>query len=254
MPGSALPAASRTAPNALYSGIRLSITLNTASLQRDVDHLALAAVHLAVVERGEDADRAVQRGQRVADRDAAAHRHAARLAGEVAQAAHRLADRAEARQVAVRPGLPVARDAQHHEAGVQLRQGLVAHAPAFERAGAEVLDQHVGLLDQLACDVLALGAAQVERDRALVARLHLPPDGGAVLDQAPVAQRVAGAGRLDLDDVGAEFAERLAGERAGDQLAHLDHAQALQRAWSGDAHAGASGFADQMTPVGSAAG
>jgi hypothetical protein len=32
MPGSALPAASRTAPNALYSGTRLSITLNTASL------------------------------------------------------------------------------------------------------------------------------------------------------------------------------------------------------------------------------
>ena len=30
--GSALPAASRTAPNALYSGIKLSITLNTASL------------------------------------------------------------------------------------------------------------------------------------------------------------------------------------------------------------------------------
>jgi hypothetical protein len=32
MPGSALPAASRTAPKALYSGTRLSITLNTASL------------------------------------------------------------------------------------------------------------------------------------------------------------------------------------------------------------------------------
>ena len=31
MPGSALPAASRTAPKALYSGSRLSITLNTAS-------------------------------------------------------------------------------------------------------------------------------------------------------------------------------------------------------------------------------
>jgi hypothetical protein len=31
MPGKALPAASRTAPKALYSGIRLSITLNTAS-------------------------------------------------------------------------------------------------------------------------------------------------------------------------------------------------------------------------------
>ena len=31
MPGSAEPAASRTAPNALYSGSRLSMQLNTAS-------------------------------------------------------------------------------------------------------------------------------------------------------------------------------------------------------------------------------
>ena len=31
MPGSALPAASRTAPKALYSGSRLSMTLKTAS-------------------------------------------------------------------------------------------------------------------------------------------------------------------------------------------------------------------------------
>jgi hypothetical protein len=77
MPGKALPAASRTAPKALYSGTRLSMTLNTASLQRHVDHLPLAAIHLAVVERGEHADGAVQRGQRVADGDAAAHRHAA---------------------------------------------------------------------------------------------------------------------------------------------------------------------------------
>jgi hypothetical protein len=117
--------------------------------------------------------------------------------------------------------------------GVQRAQHLVAHAPAFERAGAEVLDQHVGLGDEPARDVLALGAAQVERERALVARLHLPPHRGAVLQQAPVAQRVAAAGRFDLDDVGAEFAERLAGEGPGDELAHLDDAQALQGAGGG---------------------
>ena len=128
-----------------------------------------------------------------------AHRHAARLAGQVAQAAHRLADGAEARQVAVGAGLAVARDAQHHQAGVQLRQHVVAHAPAFERAGAEVLDQHVGLGDQLAGDVLPFGAAQVERDRALVARLHLPPDGGAFLDagaSCAAGRRVPGASIL----------------------------------------------------------
>jgi hypothetical protein len=37
-------------------------------------------------------------------------------------------------------------------------------------------------------------------------------------------------GGFDLDDVGAELAERLAGEGTGDELAHLDDAQALQGA------------------------
>ena len=37
-------------------------------------------------------------------------------------------------------------------------------------------------------------------------------------------------GGFDLDHVGAELAEGLAGERAGDELAHLDDAQAVQRA------------------------
>ena len=56
-----------------------------------------------------------------------------------------------------------------------------------------------------------VGVAQVQRDRALVARLHLPPDRGAVLNQTPVAQRVAAARRLDLDHVGTELAQCLAG-------------------------------------------
>jgi hypothetical protein len=38
---------------------------------------------------------------------------------------------------------------------------------------------------------------------------------------APIAHRVAGAGRLNLDHLGAEVAEELAAERARQQLAHL---------------------------------
>jgi hypothetical protein len=113
--------------------------------------------------------------------------------------------------------------------GLTSASAYVAEPPGFERPGAEVLDQHIGIGDQAPRDCLAVGLAQIERDRALVARLNLPPDGGAVLQQAPVAQRIAAAGRLDLDHVGAEVAECLGGERAGDQLAHFDDAQALQR-------------------------
>ena len=75
--------------------------LKTASYSATSIHLALAAAR-PMVQRHQDADHAVQRRQRVADAHADAHRHAAGFAGEVAQAAHRLADHAEAGPVAVR--------------------------------------------------------------------------------------------------------------------------------------------------------
>ena len=114
-----------------------------------------------------------------------------------------------------------------------IRRGLSAQlvpaqTPGFERAGLEVLDQHVGLGGQPAHQGLALGLAQVGADRALVARRHLPPDRGALAQQPPLAQRIAAFGRFDLDDVGAEVGQRLGGEGAGDQLAELDHLEALQ--------------------------
>src|SRR5262249_45339264 len=53
-----------------------------------------------------------------------------------------------------------------------------------------------------------------------------------LLKQAPVAQRVAAAGGLDLDDVGAEVAEGLADERSGDELPHLQDPKAVECAGS----------------------
>jgi hypothetical protein len=47
---------------------------------------------------------------------------------------------------------------------------------------------------------------------------------------APLAHRIAGAGRLNLDDLGAEITEELATERAGQQLAHLHDPHVPERA------------------------
>ena len=107
-------------------------------------------------------------------------------------------------------------------------QRVPAQAPTLQRAGLEVLDQHVGLARQCAHDGLAFLAAQVELHRALVARLHLPPHGGPVAQHAPLAKRVADAHRLDLDDVGAELGQGLAGKGPGDQLTQFDDLDALQ--------------------------
>ena len=80
-----------------------------------------------------------------ANADAGAHRRAARLAGEVAQAAHAFGHQCKTGSVAVGAGLAIATDAQHDQPWVQRQQRVGAEAPAFHRAGAEVLDQHVGL-------------------------------------------------------------------------------------------------------------
>jgi hypothetical protein len=90
-----------------------------ALVQRHVDHLPLARfTSLAVVQRHQDADHAVQRRQRVADAHAHAHRRAAGLGRQVAQPAHGLGHHAEAGLVAVGAGLAVAADAQHDQARV----------------------------------------------------------------------------------------------------------------------------------------
>jgi hypothetical protein len=79
-------------------------------------------------------------------------------------------------------------------------------------------------------DRLAVRRAQVHGRRALVARLHVPPERRAVLDEAPLAQRITDSRRLDLDDVGAEFGEDLRAEGTGDQRAHFEDADPCKRA------------------------
>ena len=199
-------------------------------VERHVHHLPVPAVAIALAQGRQHADGAVKRGERIADAHAHAHGHPPRLAGQVPQPAHGFADHAEPRPIPVRAGLAVAGDAQHDQARIDRRQRLVSQPPALQRARAEVLDQHVRVPDQPAHDVLSFGAAKVDRHGALVARLDLPPDRRAVVQQPPLAQRVAGSRRLDLDRVGAEVGQGLAGERPGDQLAELEHAKTGERA------------------------
>src|SRR4029079_2681282 len=106
--------------------------------------------------------------------------------------------------------------AREDDAGVHLRQPLVAEVPALERARAEVLGDDVGDTDELEQELLALRVAQVQGDALLVPRLHGPPQRSTlVASLAPVAQRVGLPGRLDLDNVGAHVAEQSPGERPG---------------------------------------
>jgi hypothetical protein len=198
---------------------------------RGVDDLAGGAAGVAGVEREQDALEGRLRGERVAQAEPGARRRLTRVAVDPAQARDRLAGRREAGAVAVAAGLPVARHPREDRLRVAGVDVLGAEAPPLHRPRAEVLDHDVGALAQPQRDPLAGLLAEVERHRALVAREDRPPQRVVVVAQAaPVAHRVAARRRLDLDHVGPEVAEQRADVRAGEQLAELDHAQALQRA------------------------
>ena len=178
------------------------------------------------MDRHHRAQRREGRGQRVADRDPRPARRGRRIAHDITQAAHRLADRAIARALGIGPGLAVARDAHHDDAGVDFGQPVVAQVPPLHRAGAEILDQDVGPRDQTVDDVLAFLLARVDGDRFLVAGEHREPQRLAVrLLRPPFAHRIAPAGLLELDHLGAEICQQLAAKRPGDELAHLQHPQ-----------------------------
>ena len=105
-----------------------------------------------------------------------------------------------------------------------------AEAEALERAGPEVLDEHVGIVDERQQDVAIVVDLEVEDDRALVAVDELPPQAFAVARVAPcqAAQGVA-VGALDLDDVGAEVGEVAGAVGAGEHGRQVEDTERRER-------------------------
>src|SRR5438105_5034270 len=183
------------------------------------------------MQREQRADHAMQRSDRIAEREVRARRRPVGKAGEVAHAADPFSDRGESRALTIRSGLAVTRDPHEDQLRVVARKRVPAEVPLLERAGPEILDHDLRAAGKAPHDLLALGTAQVAGHRFLVPGLHMPPERGAVPDAAPLAQGVALARRLDLDHFGAEVAERLGAERPGDQAAELEDADAVERTY-----------------------
>ena len=146
--------------------------------------------------------------------------------------AHALRDLIDPGPLRIRPGLAEAGDAAIDDALVDLLDGFVIDAEAELHLGAEILDDHIGLLGQLHKDRLAVRAFQVEREAALVAV--------QVLEIEPFAARAGdvvggAAGRLDLDDLGAPIGELAHRGRSGAGMRQVEHGEAGKRQGS-DAH------------------
>ena len=116
--------------------------------------------------------------------------------------------------------------------GLTALKVLVAVAELGQHAGPEVLHHDVGLLRHLHDDCVHLAALEIERDRPLVAvpgeevRAFRAADPFG--EEGHGAEHVAGAGALDLDDVGAHVAEQLRGERPLQQMAEIEDGDAFE--------------------------
>ncbi|MOA18616.1 hypothetical protein D3C78_1389460 [compost metagenome] len=107
--------------------------------------------------------------------------------------------------------------------GEGLAQGLEAQAPLLQRAGLEVLDQHVGVGQQVAQQLLAGRLRQVQRHAFLVA-VHADEVRRRVAQEgrAP-SPRLIAAGRFDLQHVGAVVGQDLRAIRAAQHAGQVDH-------------------------------
>src|SRR5205085_315086 len=151
------------------------------------------------VERSKDPLSREHPGKRIAERDVDPRRRLVRKAVDVAHPAHRFGDGGETGALGVRAGLPVAGDARDHEPRVDLPEALRPEVPLLERAGTEVLDEDVAVLDQLEQQLLAALDTQIERAALLVPRLDRPPERAPFVARlAPLAHRIGLARRLDL--------------------------------------------------------
>ena len=140
-----------------------------------------------------------------------------------------------ARAVAVRPVLPVAGDRAVDEPRVLLAQPLVADPQPLHHAGAEALEQHVGLAHEPQQHLAPRVGLQVDADRALVAVERQEQRAARALLRPLVARRrpahvVAEPRVLDLQHVGAEVGQQPRAEAARQQPREVEHADALERA------------------------
>ena len=151
------------------------------SSRLEVDHLARAAVRLALVERHRDRRRRGDAADRVGEAERRQGRRAVGLAGQVGEAAHRLGEGAEAGARGVRPGLAEPGDPGDDQTGVELVQRRRGRGPSARgcRAGSSRPARRRCATRRRKTSAPS-AADRLSADGALVARDLRPPDRGAV--------------------------------------------------------------------------
>ncbi|SOY97298.1 hypothetical protein CBM2599_B51044 [Cupriavidus taiwanensis] len=85
---------------------------------------------------------------------------------------------------------------------------LVAKAKLFGATKLEILNDYVGLLNELACKPLSFGGSQIQGHRLLVAVDTVEICGlGCTNSQPPIARVITADGVFNLDNLGAKVAK-----------------------------------------------
>ena len=198
----------------------------------DLHVLAVAACRTSV-QCGENADHSLVAAHDIGCPQGTRQRRIADLPHGPHRPAIALQDQVLPRPVSIRPLRSVARDGTVDEPRVDLVELLVPDADPIGGADPEVLNQGIGLADQVVHHGQALRLLQVDHHAALVAVEreeggHLSRGGDVLEAMSPV--ELAGPGRLDLQDIGAQIPQAQAGERTRQHLRAVENRDAVEGA------------------------
>src|SRR5699024_9465256 len=165
----------------------------------------------------------------VTETDAGAYRGSIRIPGKCTQTTHGLGDTAKTSIGGAWPALPESGHVDYDEARIFLDHRGVVQTPRGKSARREVLEDDVGLSEDVRGQRTVLLRLEVEHDRLLVPGQRGPPQTPAVLDHAPGAHGVTARG-FDLDHPGTVVTQKLTGERSCDEAADLHDGDPVQGA------------------------
>jgi hypothetical protein len=198
----------------------------------DVDALALPRAG-APHQRRSYGKRRRQSADGVGDGIADPQRRARGVAGDAHDAGEALHDLVIGRIVPQRSVLPEAGNGAVDEAGLQLAQRVIAEPEPLHHSRPEILDDDIGGAQQAAEHLLAGLALEIDGDRTLAGvlgeerRPHQRLVEGGI--GAELAREIAHAGRLHLDDLGAQQRELIGSERPCEHIGEIEDANAAEK-------------------------
>src|SRR5687768_8554279 len=203
--------------------------------ERHVDERALPRC-IAAAQGRERCDDGIDAREDVGERDADLLRLAIRQSRQVHDAAEALDHEIVAGPARIGAVLAEAADRAVDQAWTGRTQALLVEAVALQSSDLEILDEDIGARSEALDETAVALVGKVRRHRTLAPVAAMKVGGrkrAAVLSfnegRSPGAGVVAALRMLDLDDVGAEIGEDLAGPGSGKNASKHKDADAVER-------------------------